>query len=916
MTKNNRDEFPPRVREAVAKRVAYRCSRPDCPNSTIGPHTDPTKALVVGIAAHIIAAARGGPRASADISSTERRSIENAIWLCTRCATLIDKDESPYSVDELRNWKAAAEEKARRGIHWVTADPRDVLRDPQAFPPHHDIFHPHILRQTFTGRSEQRQSLTDWWKAGPPVRVIVGMGGQGKSSLAWVWMQEDVLGKKVVGNNNEPNQQQHITGFRGSKRPKGVLWWSFYAPELKTNQAFEHFVIRALSYVTHGKVQPTQIPSLNDRIDHLLNYLRRGRFLLILDGFERLTKLYDNLATPNEADSSESEAVPELRKCVDEQVGRFLREVSADSLSRVLITSRVYPDDVGQVESVERYNLDGLTADESLALFRAYRVRGSDQEVLDACKAVGYHPLAVRLMIGHVHAPGPYRGHIRALPDLSLHLNEHDRRRHIFEVAYKHLSATDKVFFGRVAVYTQAISYPVLKNVSPHNSTQRLNRGIERLEQRGFLEHDPMQETYDMHPLVRQYAYAQMATPELREAARVAYQYLEDRLAKHEGTLATYSVSMKVYRLALEAGFVGSAVQIFRHRLYPVLYSRIGQCREQVDELERLIAAAQEHPDQVTKGNLRGLMDRLGTAYVLLGRPREAYRWAKMAEMLHNSVPGAADEESVLVYLASAAMRMGKFQFATDALQKSAQINREKGARFRESVARLNLGLGLTWSARFEEAAAELDTADELIGDTPTSWHRRCILLVHRTRLALLIGSGERALKYARAAHKIAIEKINDLDLVRSRWALGAALVRCVEEDPSLRALYLSEAELHIRSTLRTCSQNHYGEIAMELHIAMAHWHYVKGDPAQAGVAAGSAFALARTGGHAVKEAEAKEILLSLTNQSGTNHDLAQAGTAGQFARSSEHVAVWALTALPCFRPLHLEAPGTVWCSS
>lgn len=413
-----------------------------------------------------------------------------------------------------------------------------------------------------------------------------------------------------------------------------------------------------------------------------------------------------------------------------------------------------------------------------------------------------------------------------------------------------------------------------------------------------------------MHPLVRQYAYAQMATPELREAARVAYQYLEDRLAKHEGTLATYSVSMEVYRLALQAGFVGSAVQIFRHRLYPVLYSRIGQCREQVDELERLIATVQEHPDQVTKGNLRGLMDRLGTAYILLGRPREAYHWATTAEMLHNSVPSAADEESVLVYLAAGAMRMGNFQFATDALQRSARINREKGARFRESVACLNLGLALTWSARFEEAAAELDTADELIGDTPTSGHRRCILLVHRTRLALLMGNGESALIYARAAHEIAREKINDLDLVRSRWALGAALIRRSEEDPLSRAPYLSEAELHIRSTLRTCSQNHYGEIAMELHIALAHWHYAKGDPAQAGVAAESAIALARTGGHAVKEAEANEILLSLTDQAGTNHDLAQAGTAGQSARSSEHIAVWALTAMPCIRPLHFKQPS------
>ena len=106
---NNRDNFPARVREILAERVAYRCARPGCGRLTIGPHSQSDKSLRIGRACHICAASPNGPRYDSRQTPEERISIANGIWLCANCSDLIDKDEGSYPAAVLLDWKERAE---------------------------------------------------------------------------------------------------------------------------------------------------------------------------------------------------------------------------------------------------------------------------------------------------------------------------------------------------------------------------------------------------------------------------------------------------------------------------------------------------------------------------------------------------------------------------------------------------------------------------------------------------------------------------------------------------------------------------------------------------------------------------------------------------------------------------------------
>jgi hypothetical protein len=111
-----RDEFNKAVKHTLAQRAGSACSRPFCRAATMGPQSDPSRVINVGVAAHITAAARGGPRFDSSISEKDRRSASNGIWLCQNCAKLIDSDPEAYPAELLRQWKALSEQDARNRL--------------------------------------------------------------------------------------------------------------------------------------------------------------------------------------------------------------------------------------------------------------------------------------------------------------------------------------------------------------------------------------------------------------------------------------------------------------------------------------------------------------------------------------------------------------------------------------------------------------------------------------------------------------------------------------------------------------------------------------------------------------------------------------------------------------------------------
>jgi hypothetical protein len=155
----------------LARRVGYRCSNPGCRKLTSGPQVDPTKALNIGVAAHIAAASPGGKRYDSTMSPKDRKSINNGIWLCQNCAKLVDNDEQRYPTSQLLGWKSSAEQAALQEIE--NSVPRTGTSGTFDLP-YPDTF--------FVGRTEELSLLSNLLEQARSI-VVAGTGGIGKTQL-------------------------------------------------------------------------------------------------------------------------------------------------------------------------------------------------------------------------------------------------------------------------------------------------------------------------------------------------------------------------------------------------------------------------------------------------------------------------------------------------------------------------------------------------------------------------------------------------------------------------------------------------------------------------------------------------------------------------------------------------------------
>ncbi len=142
----------------------------------------------IGVAAHITAAATGGPRFDPTLTEARRRAITNGIWLCQFCAKLIDNDDPRFPVALLHKWKDSAEERAKDLLEHPSRPEgfdEPILTIPASDPSISPL--PFSARAvSMVGRETEMQILYDFLQSEALFSwmLLTGPAGSGKSRLA------------------------------------------------------------------------------------------------------------------------------------------------------------------------------------------------------------------------------------------------------------------------------------------------------------------------------------------------------------------------------------------------------------------------------------------------------------------------------------------------------------------------------------------------------------------------------------------------------------------------------------------------------------------------------------------------------------------------------------------------------------
>lgn len=462
-----------------------------------------------------------------------------------------------------------------------------------------ECLHHYSLTDRFFGREKYLERLDAWAVDADAASVLclTALGGAGKSALAWRWL-------------NGALTRLRQDGFRGA------LWCSFYEGTF----TFEDFLRRALAFC--GRMQPEGVAALSrEQVEiQLLAALARDRYVLVVDGLERLMIGYSQAAERAIDDEGTRGATDrdgstrQERRMANRRDGAFLARLATPLASRLLITTRLAPADLdppdgGRRGAVEVVELPGLTRGDAFALWTdilpGSRIDDEIAAVLDGC---GYHPLAISILARSVAVGGAGWAGWRQAPqhrDFALIGSTAQVRAHVIELCRRDLGAEAEEVLNLLAVSGKPmrldeVEEALRQHSIAHGEERWTLPGRVQLELRSLIDLGYVGEAvvdglpeYDLHPVVRGVVWRSMTDPvRTPDRSRILDQVVSELTAVPDPHVAGGPVNLQkaasIFRVLVTTGRSDRAWEMFRYKLWEPLYFS-GAYRELLDLFEQLL---------------------------------------------------------------------------------------------------------------------------------------------------------------------------------------------------------------------------------------------------------------------------------------------------------------------------------------
>jgi tetratricopeptide (TPR) repeat protein len=375
----------------------------------------------------------------------------------------------------------------------------------------------------FAGRAAELEQLTLAATGdGPCAIVVLGVAGQGKTTLVWEWFS------------------QHCPD---------VFAGAFWCPAEANQYTFDMFVDLALAYLMQGKYEKRSFPAVQTRVRMLLQQLEDRPCLLVIDGLEKWLRAWaQHGAGPRSAEEADG------RLGGHDGLDLFLGQLFAVSGgSRVVLTSRVLPTVLAAaphavipvLDEVAQARLRGLDDAAAVALLRRLGVRAGDGELLAAVRGFENHPLSLTIL-GKL-AARKYGGSIEHFRGGQRTIAEDDRLRVLLQEMEQALPSREDSahlldllshfietpsygafagFLGWVALteaHAALASRPVL-----HLDDDALREGLAVLDDWSLITWDRASDALHLHPLLREHFRCASRRAEAIHAALAAWYLSRD----------------------------------------------------------------------------------------------------------------------------------------------------------------------------------------------------------------------------------------------------------------------------------------------------------------------------------------------------------------------------------------------------
>jgi tetratricopeptide (TPR) repeat protein len=439
----------------------------------------------------------------------------------------------------------------------------------------------------------------------------------------------------------------------------------------------------------------------------------------------------------------------------------------------------------------------------------------------------------LRLLAGWVSKDLEQPGDIRACRHLDVFEDLVQRQHHVLEQSYESLNPERRLLLGKIACFRSPVTYQVLVAVAEIPPAPPFGRGESHsppfqgglgglnqlrsdlfdLLDRGLLQRDRRTNRFDLHPIVRRYAYDRLSSSQRTSA----HHQLRDYFAaiptpERVQTLDELNPAMELYHHLVGAGEYDEAWQIYYERIWKAIYYQFGAYQLEIELLRALFPQGESQPPQLSSEGTRAwTLNSLANSYSLSGQPAQAVPMFQQAAAIYEAREDKLNWAINLGNLALDQVRIGALQSAESNLRRRIALCQEIGDEFEEAVGHRELGLLLAYRGAWDESETELAAAlalfekEEYIQSQGLTWAYKSQRSLLFSRAASDASQQQQAvvaaLAQARQALELAEERARTLypyarDFVRAYWLLGAA--ECANGN-------LEESDTHLTEALTRC---------------------------------------------------------------------------------------------------------------
>ena len=161
------------------------------------------------------------------------------------------------------------------------------------------------------------------------------------------------------------------------------------------------------------------------------------------------------------------------------------------------------------------------------------------------------------------------------------------QKHHVIEVSYNSLPSHEGKLLSTIACFRSPVELKTLQSIAENKNS--LNDDLHDLVERGLLHFDDKNKKFDLHPIVRRYAYDRLTIPERTDTHQRLINYFETipKPAVIE-KLEDLAPVIELYDHMVRAGNSDKAFDLFYHHLHIPIYFQFGNYQLLIELLHEL----------------------------------------------------------------------------------------------------------------------------------------------------------------------------------------------------------------------------------------------------------------------------------------------------------------------------------------